>query len=311
MRRHTLAATFIAFSLALVTTPVSAAPNARASGRQLKRRTITITDETLNTIPEIHVAGRIPTTVAFQVPLRADGILISDVNGAFPEKTPANEKSVVLLPGKDLGGKTPTTFTVTLADGTVLPFMLKSVPGEVDVQVDVVVKLDKTAPPDSAQALKRQLEEVSGELAECESTGDKAAISKIAGLIVNQDPEKPDVFERRSAHKLDKQSRLLVEVKGAYRMFKYTYAVVTVQNRDPSRPWTLDRVELGALGVSQNSDLHVETFASDRPTVGYDEVAKVVVAFKTPNQQDLNQRFYLALFEKGGSRHVRLEDLGL
>ena len=311
MRSHFLSAAVIAGLLAIVALPAVAAPGPKASGRQLKRRTITITDETLNTIPEIHVAGRIPTTVAFQVPLRTDGILISDVNGAFPEKTPANEKSVVLLPGKDLSGKTPTTFTVTLADGTVLPFMLKSIPSEVDVQVDVVVKLEKSAPPDSAQALKRQLEEVNGELAECESTGDKAAIAKIAGLIVNQDPEKPDVFERRSAHKLDKQSRLLVEVKGAYRMFKYTYAVLTVQNRDPSRPWTLDRVELVAIGGTQNVGVHVETFASDRPTIGYDEVAKVVVAFKTPDLQDVNQRFFVALFEKGGSRHVRLEDLDL
>src|SRR5262249_40084682 len=69
---------------------------------------------------------------------------------------------------------------------------------------------------------------------------------KVASLILGQELAKPHSFTvaQHTAHRLDKQNRLLAEVKRVYRLFELTYLVVTIENRDPSKVWVLDRPEI-------------------------------------------------------------------
>jgi len=277
--------------------------------RKLVRRPLVITDATLSTVPEIHVAGGVPTTLSFRQPINEKSIVLADGADVFlpARSTPT---SIQLIPKADVPEGTLTTLTVSMVDGTVLPFMLRSVPEDADVQLDVDVALEKKSQGDSPQALKALVGQLRAQLDECSASSETAGLSKLAELILKDDASKPQPFERHDVHKLDKQSRLLVEVKQAYRLFGHTYLVLTVENRDPTKAWVLDRPELSLIGDGTSTDLKVSTFSSDLATLNPDDTAKVVVVFRSP-PQGVNQRFVLSLFERNGNRHVRLENVSL
>jgi len=276
--------------------------------RTLVRRALLISDATLTTIPEVRVAAGVPTTLAFRQPLNEKLITLADVTDSFlPVRSTA--RTVQLIPKTELAAGTLTTLTLSLADGTVLPFLLTSATRDVDVQIDIDVKLDKEAPSESSQALRILTEQLRSRLEDCVAGSDSVGVSKVAAFIVKEDPDKPQVLESHAIHALDKQSRLLVEVKRAYRLFGHTYVVLTVENRDSSKAWVFDRTEISLTG-DETTELKVSSSSTDTPSIGPDEVLKLVIAFVTP-PQTAKQHFAVALFEKNGSRHVRLENLGL
>jgi uncharacterized protein (TIGR02268 family) len=279
--------------------------------RELRRRTLTISDANAHSVAEIHVAGGVPTTLVFEIPVKENGALLADVSKNFfpPQLT---DNAILLVPRADVAPKRLVTLTVTLSDGTVLPFRLVSAPKEADIQVDVALALEKHAAPGSASALRAALTQVRSELDECQANAGKAGIAKVASLILGQDLDKPQSFtvSQYRAHHLDKQNRLLVEVSRVYRLFELTYVVVTLENRDPSRVWVLDHPEIAVTGQPQTSDVKVLLHASEFTALQPGETEKVVVVFNTP-KQDVQHRFNVSLLEKNGNRHVRLEDLNL
>ncbi len=277
--------------------------------RALKRRSLLITDANFNEVQVIHVAAGVPTTLSFRQPLRPESVILADVTNAFlPVK--ATESSIVLIPKRDLSHRSMTTLTVTLADGTILPLLLTTVAGEADIGVDLNVALVKQAPPESATVLKASLVQLRAELDECRADQGSAGIAKLTSLVLQQDVSRPTVFERHELHRRDKQERLLVDVRQAYRIFGHTYLVLTVENRDPSRTWVLDHPELALSGSGQSIDVQVVSFQMDMTAIAPNETGKVVVAFQTPPQGS-NNSFSLQLLEKNGSRHVRLDGLSL
>ena len=273
---------------------------------ELSRRTLEITDANATQLYDINVAVGTPTTLAFQIPLKDGGVFLADLGGVFfpPQLT---EKAIVLVPKKD-PSKAVITLNVSLSDGTTIPFRLVSGTAAPDLQVDVVVRLEQKAAPDSAAALKASVAQLRGQLDECQATAGDAGLAKVAALIVAQDLSKSAAFtvEHRSIHVLDKQQRLLVEARHLYRLFGYTYLVLTIQNRDPSKVWVLDRPEVKTEG----SDIKVVTFSSELQALPPDEIEKVVVGFATPSQAT-HQKLNLSLLERGGSRHVVLEGIEL
>jgi hypothetical protein len=134
----------------------------------------------------------------------------------------------------------------------------------------------------------------------------------LAHVVREGDLDKPHSFtvSQYTAHHLDKQNRLLVEVKRVYRLFELTYVVLTVENRDPSRVWVLDRPEVAVTGQPQASDVKVMLHAAELSALPPGETEKVIIVFNTP-KQDVQNRFNVSLLEKNGNRHVRLEDLNL
>jgi hypothetical protein len=86
--------------------------------------------------------------------------------------------------------------------------------------------------------------------------------------------------------------------------------VLSIQNRDPSKVWVLDRPEVGLMGEADTTDLKVTTYQSEVPALPPDEIGKLVVVFNTPPQGTGN-RFFLSLLEKNGNRHFKFEDLKL
>ncbi|WP_242343635.1 MULTISPECIES: DUF2381 family protein [Anaeromyxobacter] len=283
---------------------------ARADGasmkRELRRRSLSINDRNVSSLPEIHVAGGIATILSFQVPLRDGGAFIADVNGLMNPLS-QSERFVVLVPKKDL--RAPLPLNVSLADGTVLTFKLLTVATDADAQVDVVLDLQKHAAPDSAAALKASLISVRAQLDECQAGSATAGVAKIASLFIQQNLDAPHAFERHAVRGGDKQSRLLVEARWAYRLLGMTYLVLTVENRDPSKSWVLDRAEVKLRG-SSSVDVKVLSIQAELAALPPDVAEKLVVAFATP-PQTARQKVSLSLFERDGSRHVVLEGLEL
>lgn len=284
----------------------SAAGNAALVKRELRRRSLNINDANVSSLPEIHVAGGIATIVSFQVPIREGGAFIADVKGLMNPLS-QSERFLVLVPKKDLPA--PLPLNVSLADGTVLTFKLLTVATDADAQVDVVLDLQRNATPDSATALKASLVSVRAQLDECQAGSATAGVAKIASLFVQQNLDAPHAFERHSIRGGDKQSRLLVEARWVYRLLGMTYLVLTVENRDPVKPWVLDRAEVKLLG-SSSTDVKVLAVQAELATLPPDVAEKVVVAFSTP-QQAAHQKVSLSLLEKEGARHVVLEGLEL
>ena len=137
-----------------------------------------------------------------------------------------------------------------------------------------------------------------------------AGVSKLAALLVGQDLESPQAFERRPARGGDKQSRLLVQARWVYRLLNTTYVVFVVENRDPGRTWVLDRAEVKLAGGRTATDVKVLAAVPELHALPPDVEEKVVVAFATP-QRDRDQQLTVSLFEKDGGRHVVLEGLDL
>ena len=63
-------------------------------------------------------------------------------------------------------------------------------------------------------------------------------------------------------------------------------------------------------GAGQAQDVQVASAAMDPSAIEPNATARIVVAFKMPDQQR-GQRFTVGLREKNGSRHVQLDNLGL
>jgi len=184
------------------------------------------------------------------------------------------------------------------------------VPHEADLAVDVSVSLVRKASPDSSAAVKATVADLRAELDECHSDSGKAGVAKVARLVLEQDGNAKELFLRQDVHRRDKQERILVELSRAYRLFGHTYLVLSLENRDPSSPWVLDRPEVSAAGDGQSMDLHVVAFDMDAPSLAPGEAGRLVVAFATP-AQSLSGGLRLQLLEKNGSRHVRLDGLSL
>ena len=96
----------------------------------------------------------------------------------------------------------------------------------------------------------------------------------------------------------------------AYRLFGYTFLVLEIQNRDDTKIWELEGADVKLQGSAQAQDLQVASAAMDPSAIEPNATAKIVVAFKTPDQQR-GQQFVVALREKNGSRHVQLDHLPL
>jgi len=296
----------VAAALLFGSTEAAAATDPTAPPRrELRRRTLVIDDQTLGSLPELHVAGGSATLLTFEIPVRENAALVTDNRGLFYPPT-QTDKTVILVPKADLSQ--PAALSVTLSDGTVLTFKLVSVPKEADVQVDVVLALQSRASPDSAQALRTTIEQLRSELDECHASSASAGAAKVAALFLGQSLDEPQAFDRHALRGADKQNRLLVEAHWIYRLVGLTYLVFTVENRDPARSWVLDRAEVKLTGSGESVDLRVLAAATEAPLLAPGQGGKVVVAFKTPSQT-ASHRYTVTLVEKDGGRRVTLEGL--
>jgi uncharacterized protein (TIGR02268 family) len=304
-----MAASVLAFLLAQALALPSPKETPASVQREPVQRTITITDETISSVPEVRVGADWPTTLVFSTPLSKDNqaVMLAQPGHEFaPPKF--TDTSVILIPRKDLPANGGAALTVTLSDGNILSFKLVSVPKAVDLRVDVELKLTKRAAPDSPEALRTTLEQLRAQVEECQSSSASAGVAKIGALVLAE--KSPAAVEMRKLGKTDKQSRMLVTARYEYRLFGYAFVVFEIQNRDDTKIWELDGADVKLQGSGPDQDVQVASAAMDPNAIEPNATGRIVVAFKVPDQQR-GQQFIIGLHEKNGSRHVQLDNLGL
>jgi hypothetical protein len=276
--------------------------------RELKRRSVVVTDETKDI--EVHTAAAIVVTLTFPVDVRQ--ALLADPDGRFDEPQ-RRGRVLVLLPKRNIPRGHAVIMTVTLEDGTLLPnFVLSTLKAEADLTLDVDVQMRRKAGGDSASALKMQVTELQSRLDECQQAASNAGTKKVAELVLRQDFSKPAAFvaERHGIRVLDKQSRILVQLRTAYRLFDSTYLVLTAENRDPDKAWVMERAEISIAGGSSAVETRVLHVTKEMDVVPPGVESRMAITFQTPTH-DTAQRFVVRLFEKNGNRHVELTDVKL
>ena len=289
-------------------TPPLPEPARAATGaeRQVKNRVISFSDENRASVPELHLAQGIPTTLVFPLNINEATTRLADSQRLI-YKPQFFKNTAVLSPKSDLPTGALIPLTVGLEDGTLLSFVLRTVPAEADFQVTVEVKFQREVSPDSVEGLKQTIAQMQSRLDECQANAGSSGVSQIAALVLSQEPQSPTArtFEGHPLKGADKQSRLLVRLQHIYRLFGHSYVLLTVENRDPSRTWVLDKPEVKLIGGRESQSLKVLTFDTDLKNLPPAEVAKVVVVFDTPTQS-VGQKYALTLLEKGGARHVSM-----
>jgi uncharacterized protein (TIGR02268 family) len=278
------------------------APASHAGTRELRRRALTLTDATVDKLPELHVGKGTPTVVTFQSDIEARGVLLGAAQGLF-YPTQQTSRMVILAPVNDLEGAVPVN--VQLKDGTILTFQVRSSRQDVDVQVDVFLELTRRASPDSPATLRETIGGIRMQLDECRATSGDAGAQKLASLLLTQSLDSPQAFDRRPLHTLEKQSRLLIEGKWAYRLLGLTYVILTVENRDPARSWVLDRADVSIVGGKDKSDVKVSAIATEYQSLAPDQAGRVVLSFPTPSNAG-TQKIVITLYERDGGRIVAL-----
>lgn len=285
--------------------PAAAAPVAKAGARELRRRTLTLDDSSVTTLPELHVAKGTATVITFQTDIAEGGVMLGAVADLF-HPIAQTTRMAVLAPKNDL--TTPVPLNVQLRDGTILTFQCMTSRSDVDAQVDVVLKLTTRASADSAVALRSAIGSLRNQLDECRATSGEAGAQKLASLLLTQSLESPQAFDRRPLHTVEKQARLLVEAKWAYRLLGLTYIIILVENRDSEKTWVLDRAEVSLAGAKEKSDIKVTGTAAEYPTLAPDQAGRVVISFPTPAAAGA-QKVTVTLYERDGGRTVALPAL--
>lgn len=278
-----------------------------SAARLLQRRTLTLDDASVNTLPELYVAGGSATVITFQVPIAEGGALPGTSKALFLQLA-QTDKTIIVLPKADLAS--PVPLNVSLADGTVLTFQLMSTPSKMDAQVDVILALRKRAADGSVAALKARLSQMQGDLDSCRATAGDAGAGKVASLLLEHSAlDTAQAFDRRPLHRATKENRLLVEARWAYRLLGLTYIVLTVENRDPERQWVLDRATVRLSSGGSQQDIPVKAHLTENPTLQPEGAELVVVAFASVAGS--RQEFSVTLDEKDGGRSVTLRGLEL
>jgi uncharacterized protein (TIGR02268 family) len=285
-----------------------AAPKQAHATRELRRRTLTLDDASVTMLPEIHVAGGTATVLTFTIPLEEGGAIPGAVKDYFYQLGQMGDRTLILVPKKDL--TEPVPLNISLKDGTVITFKCLSVVRDSDAQVDVVLALKSRAPVESVSALKNRLGQLQSDLDACRTTAGDAGAGKVANLLLAQSLDTPQVFDRRPLRKAEKQHRLLVEARWAYRLLGLTYIIFTVENRDPDRNWVLDRAEVRTSANKTAADIAVKAVLAELPSLPPEGAERVVVAFPTPPGAP-TQEISVTLHEKDGGRSATIEGLQL
>lgn len=275
-------------------------------------RTIAITDAMTATEIRLAPPGQ-TTTLTFPSDVDAPKAVVADPQQRILPPI-IQGATVVLTSSRPLPPGATVPLALTLVDGTQLAFAVGTAKdGSVDRFVRIELQLQQRAGADSTSRLKGQVAELQARLDECSASAAEAGIAKLGALILKQDLSKPDTFTveaRPYKSGIDKQNRLLVETHHVFRLFDLTYLALTVENRDPTQTWVLERAELSVQGGGTSTDVKVLGVEQELNSLAPGTNARFVVSFRMPQLAE-GQRFELRLLEKNGARHFKLSDLKL
>lgn len=290
-------------TLCLLSATISASPT--VSRPQPLHRSLFLSDEPKDSAPEIRLAARTSTTLRFEIPPSPSLTKIGGWEARF-EPLLAGGNSVVVVALHELSPKDRVPLTVTLLDGTVLPFTLVAAQETVDTQVDVFLSTESVHA--LRWALKDEREEKEKFQAENLRHQQEALSTEhaLATLLLNKAFRESAYMVRQkwtfqeTLLKTDIHMIIPSAVPG------YVAAVFTITNQDPEQPWTLGEIRLTDKVTGQRKPCAVRMHG---PSIAPGQTGHVVVV--TSQLQEHNELFLLEVFRKNGLRDFALIDLTL
>lgn len=229
-------------TLAWVSATIAATP--MAPRPQPLHRSLFLSGEPTEAEREIHVAAHTSTTLRFEIPPSPSLTKLGGWEARF-EPLLVGGSSVVIVALNELSLEDRVPLTVTLMDGTVLPFTLVPAQETVDAQVDVFLHKE------SIRALQRALKDEREEKEKLQTElirHQQEALSTehaLATLIRNKAfHEKVYKLKQKwtaqeSSLATDLELVLFPKVAPGY-----AAAIFTIRNLDLEQPWTLGEVRL-------------------------------------------------------------------
>jgi uncharacterized protein (TIGR02268 family) len=276
----------------------SAAPPAP---RRLGRRSLYLSLDPGEKVPEILVWARTVTTLRFESPVDARRTKLEGGEARF-EPLVIGDRSLSLYPLSELAPEDRFRLTVALTDGALLPFTLRSDPEQVDGQVDVYPD------PDSCEALRAQLRELqedaqrrSAEL-QRRMKEELSVNHALATLLVTGAAGLTRLLE-------GKKRRFRTEGVQGYAQFytglERSAVLLTVTNLDPRFPWRVAEVRL-----MSEVTLRQKPFALRMEMDGLSPGATGRIAIVVSSgPQGTVQPHLLEIFREDGYRDVALDKL--
>jgi uncharacterized protein (TIGR02268 family) len=256
---------------------------------------------------EIRVAAHTSTTLRFEIPPSPSLTNLGGWEARF-EPLLVGGSTVVLVALNELSLKDRVPLTVTLMDGTVLPFTLVPAQETVDTQVDVFLHTE------SVHALRRALEDEREKKEKLQAEllrYQQEALSTehaMATLILNKAFHEK-VYElkqkwtfQESPLATDIELVLLPNVAPGY-----AATIFTIRNRDLEQPWTLGEVRLTNRTTGQRKPCAVRTNST---SIAPGQTGYIVIVTSLLNPKG-SEHFLMEIFRKNGLRDFALIDLKL
>lgn len=291
-------------TLCLVSATIAASPT--VSRPRPLHRSLFLSEEPKEPAPEIRVAALTSTTLRFEIPPSPSHTKIGGWEARF-EPLLVGGYSVGIVALHELSPKDRVPLTVTLMDGTVLPFTLVPAQETVDTQVDVFLHTE------SLHALKRALKDEREEKEKLQAEllrHQQEALSTehaLATLILNKALGKGAYKKRQRwtfqepALATDIDLLLTTGVAPGY-----VAAVFTITNKSQEQPWTLGEVRLTSNATGQRKPCAVRMHS---PSIAPGQTGRVVIV--TSLLQEQSGLFLLEVFRENGLRDFALINLTL
>jgi len=286
-------------ALSLVCSVMAASPP--VSKPQPQHRSLYLFGEPNEPAPEIQVAARTSSTLRFELPPSPSRATLGGWADRF-EPPLVGGSSVVVVPLHALSSTDRVPLTVTLADGTVLPFTLVPAQDTVDVQVDVFPHAE------SAKALRRALDEAQEENKKLRSEVHRyqqeqlSTEHALATLFVREEHVALRSQERQKWSLRGEEFDLKVHLIETFNTTHHAAFVFTLTNTSRTQSWDLQEVRLTSERTGEEKAIAVRTLL-DSIAPGKTGTFVVVTAMLPEGTEE---KFLLEVFKRGGLRDIGL-----
>jgi uncharacterized protein (TIGR02268 family) len=240
-------------------------------------------------VSEVYVAGRVVTTLRFDLPCDPSRTKLLGWEGRF-EPLLAGGKSVVIVPLQDLAPEDRFQLLVTFVDGSSLPFTVTTHKYMTDGQVNVFPDRESPEAVRTAYAEVRQenkeLREETRRYKKEETSVEHALATLLVTGAISLTPFR-DRFKWTFNDSIPKTDAQLFSGEGRKAL------LFTVTNRHPELPWKLGevRVTSAATGFQRDYGLRMQP-----SSIGPGETGRIAVVMDPPTSKEKNTVHYVELY---------------
>jgi uncharacterized protein (TIGR02268 family) len=240
-------------------------------------------------VPEVYVAGRVVTTLRFEIPCDPSRTKLMSWEGRF-EPLLVGGKSVVIVPLQDLAPEDRFQLLVTFVDGTSVAFTVTTHKYMTDGQVNVFPDRESPEAVRTAYAeVRQQNEELRAKTRryEKEETSVEHALATL--LVTGATSLTPfrERFKWTFNDSIPKTDAQLFSGEGRKAL------LFTVTNRHPELPWKLVevRVTSAATGFQRTYSLRMQP-----SSIAPGETGRIAVVMNPPTSKEKNTAYYVELY---------------